>query len=188
MATSSARYAQCVVIVSIAGWRLLQAFLIAQTVAISQTEACASKRPCYGQVARIIVTRHVGDGKITSPKLAEAFIKGRQQDNTTNSTQSGLRMQWGWGFMPGNGTAIATDSVTFPVAFASGEKPTVIITANGYKLSDPTSPSDTSGSVGWPVNARGQSNTGFTAEYSQASGTLANTIRIAYTWIAIGKG
>lgn len=89
--------------------------------------------------------------------------------------------------MPGNGTAVAVDSVTFPQPFA--EPPFVYPTLNGYKLgSDPISTSDTDGSAGWPMNARAITASGFSSEYSQASGTLSSSLRIIYTWVAIGLG
>lgn len=102
-----------------------------------------------------------------------------------NSNQISPKIQSGWGYLVGAGLANAYVTVTFPQAFSSA--PDVIISPVGYKSgSNPTDKNDIAAGAGWPMNANNITTTQFTANYSQASGTLANTVRIVFQWIAVG--
>lgn len=107
-----------------------------------------------------------------------------QQANTTNSYPTGLIMQHGWGFMLGTGATSAVKVVTFPVAFSV--KPYVVVSTAGFKSgSDPTDQGDTGGSAGGTTACDGVTTSTINVAYNQ-SGTFTSTIRILYTWIAIG--
>lgn len=58
----------------------------------------------------------------------------------------------------------------------------------GYKTgSNPTGPTDYNAPASWTVGAQAVTTSQFTAFYSQASGTLASSIRILFYWVAIGN-
>lgn len=67
-----------------------------------------------------IDTPKIGNGAVTSPKLAEAFVRGRQRVGTTNTSELGYLLQWGRANTPNFTSANAQNlSVSFPTAFSS---------------------------------------------------------------------
>lgn len=108
-----------------------------------------------------------------------------QQSNVTNSYPNGLLTQYGWGFWPGTGATTATKTITFPVAYTS--TPYVFVSLVGFiSGSDPTGPGGgTGGQAGGTASADTVTATTFKADYIQ-SATFASTIRIVFTWWAIG--
>lgn len=125
------------------------------------------------------------DGSVTAAKLAEAFFRGRYQDNTTNSAPTGLTLQHGWGFIPGDGDDTATEVVTFPVAFSTLHS--ITTTALGQRVgSDPTAITDFSAGQ-FTAAAINPSLTGFTALAAIYSGaSFSSNIRAGYSWQALG--
>lgn len=132
-----------------------------------------------------ILARHILDGVVTSPKLAEAFVRSRYQSNTTNSAPTGLTIQHGWGFMLGDADDTTTEAVTFPVAFTTLYS--IQVSALGSKSgSDPSGITDFSSQT-MLASAMAPSTTGFTALVADYDGTaIASTVRVGYSWIAIG--
>lgn len=137
-----------------------------------------------------IVTRHIADDNVTSAKLAQTFFKGRYQSSTTNSDQSGITVQFGWGFIAGNGTGVATKAITFPTAYTTPLA--VIISSAGYKSgSDPTDITQLDDGEGGEIVHRQTFDvitTGFTAKLiaEQGRNLGASTIRYGFTWISFG--
>lgn len=124
-----------------------------------------------------ILTRHILDANVTSPKLAvgtPALIKF-----------GNIRIQHGWGFVTGTGGVSAFKTIVFPEAFAT--IPKVFVSMIGYKVgSNPTSETDFAAEASWTVGGNTVTTSQFAAFYSQATGTLASNIRILFYWLAIG--
>jgi len=120
--------------------------------------------------------------------LPENFIRGRRQDNTTNTAPIGMKVQMGWGWKLGAAANFMSEAVTFPVAFT--DTPIVILSSAGVKSgSDPASLAELTGASGDIWYANSPSTTGFTANVTQKdSSNLSTTVRYGYSWIAIGKG
>lgn len=133
-----------------------------------------------------VTASKIATDAVTTSKLVEAFLKGRRQDNTTNSTVSGYTIQTGWGFVLGDGDDTATKAVTFPVAFT--QAPLIVSTGLGTKSgSDPTSSSDFPTLATINMNPSNVSLTGFTAVVNDTRGIAqGTTIRMGFSWIAIG--
>src|SRR3990167_2269666 len=79
-----------------------------------------------------VVTANITAGAVTSPKLAEAFVRGRLQENTTNTAPTGLTLQHGWGVITASAASTQAETVTFPTAFSA--IPLVIATGGGGDL------------------------------------------------------
>lgn len=128
-------------------------------------------------------------GWVTSAMLAESFLKGRRQNNTTNVVVSGYIIQTGWGYVTGDGSVGVQKTVTFPTAFSGA--PIVQISYAGARLvsaGTPTSITDFNGSAGDAKRYAAESivtTTGFEATAGDQSNTV-NTVNYAFTWIAIG--
>lgn len=126
---------------------------------------------------------------VSSAMLAESFLKGRRQNNTTNVTVSGYIIQTGWGYVTGDGSVGVQKTVTFPTAFSGA--PIVQISYAGARLvsaGTPTSITDFNGSAGDAKRYAAESivtTTGFEATAGDQSNTV-NTVNYAFTWIAIG--
>lgn len=119
----------------------------------------------------------------STPKLVN------RQDDTTNGAVSNQLIQTGWGWVIGGNSITATEAVTFPVAFDSA--PIVIVTQHGYKAdSNPAAIGELTGvfnAQSVVLSANTVTATGFNARVTSDTGTtIANNIRIGYTWIAIG--
>lgn len=113
----------------------------------------------------------------------------RTQLDTTNSTQSNVMVEHGWGFIStgGGGTSQLTETVTFPTAFdtllslhvgtigmLSGSDPGTIIALTA------ASGGDVIGSAYQPTAST------FVASLKLISGTFAASQRWAYSWTAFG--
>lgn len=125
---------------------------------------------------------------IGSNSLVEAFIRGRKQDNTTNSTVTGMSLQHGWGFIQGNGTLILEKTVTFPVAFSSA--PVIFITALSAAPTSGGTPSSTSAfTVGWS-SATGTLSEDITTSNFEvnllASSNHSSSFYFGFSWLALG--
>lgn len=113
----------------------------------------------------------------------------RRQDNTTDSTEDNVLTQYGWGFKIGESDISVSETITFPTAYTSA--PVVVVSLAGYKnSSDPATIDELNGnftvqSVSCGVSSI--STTGFTITITSDTGTtMANTLRIGYTWVAYG--
>lgn len=138
-------------------------------------------------ISGIIVTRHIPNDEIPSSKLAEAFFRGRRQDNTTNTAPKGLLVQYGWGYCtcPGATTYSNTKTVTFPTPFSA--VPLVLATGAGFI--DNTNPSAITDLYTWEksaVNAGSLTKNNFVVRAYGGGDTLAATRRMGFSWIAIG--
>lgn len=125
----------------------------------------------------------ISAGAILSTHLAEAFLRGRRQNNTTDSTITGYTVQMGWGNVQGN-AGTATDAVTFDEAFASD--PIVLISSIGARATAsgaPTGPSSYTTRVDNVCSLYNTSTTGFTAAFSSAT---SSSFYYGYSWIAFG--
>lgn len=113
-----------------------------------------------------------------------------RQDNTTNSTEDNVLIQYGWGFITGDTTEIIKETVTFPVAYTSA--PIVMATRAGNLVgSNPSAVSDLTAApfatnVTIPVASQSITTTNFILNMARSSGTFSNTTRYGYTWVAIG--
>lgn len=122
---------------------------------------------------------------IPSTALKENYARGRYQDNTSNSTETGITEQWGWGYMLGDGDFICSEAVTFPVAYSE----LMSVTCNVLGFKNTTNPSSISDFTADAITADAQvpTTTGFTAVVQHTSGTaIATTRRVGYSWIAKG--
>jgi hypothetical protein len=138
-----------------------------------------------------VTTAKIADANVTSAKLVEAFFKGRQQADTTNSTVSGMTVQFGWGYRVGDGSTIQlSKTVTFPVAFASA--PIVLITPLGYKSGSPAPTSISQFTSAGPstnpfyVQTSNISASSFSAVLGRSGTTWSTTDYAGFSWIAIG--
>jgi len=130
-----------------------------------------------------ILTRHLADSNVTSAKLAQAFVKGRYQANTTNSTIADKAVQMGFNYVPIVASTNGSRSVTFPTAFS--EVPILLPCILSYNPSVPASAGDLGGAlgVGPRISISSLTATGFTAQVYQPSSSTTNFV---YHWIAIG--
>lgn len=109
----------------------------------------------------------------------------RYKNNTADSTETGVTIQFGWGFVAGDGDAFVTEAVTLPTAFAT------ILAVSSCALGTKTG-SDPSSQGDFIVNtvtadAQVITNTGFTMVVANTNGTAMNsTVRVGYSWVAIG--
>lgn len=135
----------------------------------------------------------IADGAITSPKLAEAFARGRRQDDNNNtisdSTVTGLTIQYGWGQAAGNSGTRIQEAVTFNVAYSS--PPIVIAGALGVDNSSPPAATISDLNLGassgpYVATAHAISTTGFTMSLIRSINFSGATDYYGYSWIAIG--
>ena len=120
-------------------------------------------------------------------QLARIF-SNRQDDTTNNASPADLRIEYGWGRIPGNGASIIAETVTFAQPFNS--VPIIIVNGAGGVLNTTGGYPDAgdyyddnlmAGSTLQTVN-------GFNAKLARAGGaTFSNTTSVFYTWIAIGS-
>lgn len=109
----------------------------------------------------------------------------RWQNDTTDSTEVGVKKQVGWGFLVGTGASSASESVTFPTAFST-KVLAVMVTPLGFKdSSDPSGIGDF-GNFGLSCLANSITTSGFTVVVNALSGTYASTRRVGYCWEAYG--
>lgn len=136
--------------------------------------------------ARTLSNKTIDATSNTISNVASLSVK--RQDNTTNSTVNGVRIETGWGYELGQNTFpwTAGKTVTFSIPFSS--KPVVIVSSIGYK--DSSNPADVGDFNPWEVvnyTAGSIATTGFTAKaYNTQGGNIASTRRVGYSWIAIG--
>lgn len=133
----------------------------------------------------------LANASVTSAKLAEAFFRGRYQQNTTDAAFTGYTVQMGWGFIVGDGTIKIEESVTFDDAFSSA--PFVMVSYAGLRATadgDPDTIDDFNTTYsGTPVSIGTEdiTTTGFVVNMIADTGaTLLNTRNHGYAWIAIG--
>ena len=134
-----------------------------------------------------VTTDKIADANVTSGKLAEAFARGRFQQVTTNSTQTGLTIQYGFSFIQDDGTQASVKAITFPTPFTTIYG--VFLTQHGTKASNPTDITDLttnsiSDSVSTAVGTGAVTVNGFNA-YIRVS-TAASGTRNGFSWMAIG--
>lgn len=133
----------------------------------------------------------VPDGTWTSAKLAEAFFRGRRQDDNndsiTDSTVTGQIIQFGWAQANGGGSATLDFSVTFDEVF--GSAPIVIAGGSGVKTSAVASDiTDLGAFNSLPgVAVAGITTSGCVIRATRYDGNVFTSgNRHAVTWIAIG--
>lgn len=137
-----------------------------------------------------ILERHIPDSEIVSAKLAEAFIKGRRKNSTTNTIVGNYRLQMGWGYLPGDGTPGVNQTTVFPEAFSA--PPLIIISYAGARLvsaGTPASLEDFNASVADSrriAAAAIPTTSQFESSVIDAAGNTSNLVNYAYAWIAIG--
>lgn len=139
-----------------------------------------------------VTTAKINDSAVTSVKLIENFVRGRLQENTTNSAPTGLTMQFGWGYVTGTGSALrASKTVTFPTAFSSA--PIILISplgsisgSNPTAITDFTSTASNTGDFGWLYDASSISTTQFIATINRHTTNIPTSLRLGFSWIAIG--
>lgn len=139
----------------------------------------------------VVETANIAPLAVTTTELAEAFFKGRRQDDNndsiTDSAVTGLTVQFGWGQRVGNGTASMSEAVTFDDAFSSA--PIVIIGQLGAKS---TTAATAIGGISSPDSVSGNNlagditTTGFNVFFRKPSGTYSATNYYGYSWIAFG--
>lgn len=134
-----------------------------------------------------IVTGMLADGTVTSSKLAENFLRGRLQANTTNTAPTGLTLQHGWGFIVGDTTTKIEETITFPTSFASA--PIVLVSYLG--AASTTTPSAIGDFTSDPATVVGITandiiGASFQVHLFTASGSFGNSNAWGYTWVAIG--
>jgi H-type lectin domain len=108
-----------------------------------------------------------------------------RQDNTSNATVNGARMEIGWGVIVPGATSSASESVTFSSAFTSA--PIVTITAGGDHASSSTYGSGGPNIKLFLTEATNITTGGFTAyvrSVDASNWSAGNTV--FYQWIAIG--
>lgn len=138
--------------------------------------------------SNVVTTDKILNANVTSAKLVEAFARGRYQNLTTNTTQTGLTIQHGFSFINNDGTAASLKAITFPVAFTTIYN--VFVTLQGSKAgSDPTDITDLvvgniSDGRSTIVGASSVSTTGFTATISDSASPSGT--RSGFSWMAIG--
>ena len=125
-------------------------------------------------------------GTLASGLVTESI---RFQENTTDTTETAVSTQCGWGQIAGDGSSTRlNESVTFPTAFAN-ECLSVVISFTGLK-SDPaaTALSQFGSTTDDDVDMRtiSVSNTGFTAE-AESDAAMASNTNFGYAWIAVGR-
>lgn len=131
----------------------------------------------------------IADGSL-APALPKVI---NRQDNTTNNTVSNQLIQYGWGWVQGDGVnRILTETVTLPVAYDTAP---VIIAQGNYALngSDPATIGDLSVIGGnFMAKAGAITTSNFTLTIVRVSSdgndpTVLSTVsRFGYVWIAIG--
>lgn len=121
--------------------------------------------------------------------FTETVTAVNRQDNTTNNDVTNQKIQYGWGWITGNGSSdIASEIVTLPVTL--DDIPVVIASLAGYKNSDPSDLGDVNlliGQSGVLVTGQNASRSSFTLTIGSIDGgNLVNGRRYVYQWIAIG--
>lgn len=137
-----------------------------------------------------ILTRHILAANITSPKLIEAFFRGRQQIDPSNvignSQATGLTVQFGWGQMNTTASAHNNETVTFPTAF-SAPPVCLIVQLNGFASTAQANLAGfTTGITKWVATGELPTATNFRVRISTGDGTNLSAGWTAYSWIAIG--
>lgn len=112
-----------------------------------------------------------------------------RQNNATVTYKHNTVITSGWGWIQGDGSASRkNEGVSFgDMTYAAA--PVVMLTFAGFRDgSDPSTCADFNATTDAQIEWRHYNvgTTGFTAEF-KADGAVANTIRVGYTWIAIGE-
>ena len=110
-----------------------------------------------------------------------------RQDNTTNSTIGGSRIETGWGVMTPGAAASASETVTFRTAFT--DKPIVIITFGGdHASSSVYGDGNNNIKLYTAAKAVAITNTTFGAYvYTTDSTSYAAGNKVFYQWVAMGN-
>ena len=133
----------------------------------------------------------IAAGAISSTHLVQNFFRGRAQANTTDSSPTGLTVQFGWGFIVGDATAKIEETVTFPTAFSSVPIyiGATVLGARATASGTPDTLDDFDTEYGETVSifASDVSATSFLVNMNKITGnTFANTFNSGYSWMAIG--
>ena len=125
---------------------------------------------------------------IPSTALKQNFFKGRYQANTTNSDQSGITPQFGWGFILGDNTNIIEETLTFPTAFSTILS--VHVSLLGVKSgSDPANIGELTielDASGFMIAGSDITTSGCLVTMSRTASTFGSTARWGYSWVAYG--
>lgn len=111
----------------------------------------------------------------------------KRQNDTTNTSVAGARIETGWGFINGNNTSVITKDVTFSTPFTT--VPIITVSPAGGKLSINGSYPDTGNFYVDNIYAAvsSQTTSSFKCTLVRAGGVTAGSTTCAYfTWIAIG--
>lgn len=135
---------------------------------------------------------------LTTPTIAQinnsSGVKLQLDTQTDNSNSissaqtSGVRMQFGWGQVVGNGASTITDSVIFPTAFTTvyGVVATLMGNSSGA-ASDATGLNQSyTSTTAFIANAYAPTTTGFSVGLSRSSGVFNTSTYYGYSWIAWG--
>jgi hypothetical protein len=135
------------------------------------------------------LTNKTIDGTGTGNSLTNAStIQIKRQNDTTNSSTTGVRIETGWGVFAQGAAANKSETVTFNTAFTT--IPIVTISSGG----DQTGGTIALGNGGnvekgpFAIKAYGESTSGFTAHAHTSDGTSwSATANVYYKWVAIGN-
>lgn len=109
-----------------------------------------------------------------------------RSNNGTTLYQTGAVTQSGWGFILGNNTANSGTYVTYPIPFTN--KPVIVPTLLGYK--DGSDPTDIDDFAQWGAVFPNMGTTAIGSAQvwvNATSGTIINTRRVGFSWIAVGS-
>lgn len=119
---------------------------------------------------------------------AAAKIDVRRQNNTTNSTVSGARIETGWGVFAQGAASNKSETVTFGTAFST--TPIVVVSYGGDQTGGTVALGNGGNTEKGPVaiKAYNESTSGFTAHAHTSDGTSwSGTANVYYKWTAIGS-
>lgn len=115
-----------------------------------------------------------------------ALYDKHRQDNTSNSVVTDQVVRKGWGYIQGNGSAAASETVTFGITYT--DDPIVVASMVGYTSSTP--PTDVTSCISGGNFFITPTDTGATTtqvNITIGSGTMSSSTYACYSWIAIGS-
>jgi hypothetical protein len=118
--------------------------------------------------------------------ITGALYDQHRQDDTTDSVVTDQVVRKGWGYIQGNGSAAASEAVTFGITYT--DFPIVVASMIGYATSTPPSDQNDCISGGnFYITPTDVTTTAVTTLITIGSGTFSNSTYVCYSWIAIGS-